>query len=299
MNVSFGIKTAPMRVGYEDIARVWQEADGLPEIEDAWLWDHFLPLTGPPEGGVLEGWTLLAALAAQTKRLRMGLLVTSNRVRPPAVLGKIASTVDVISRGRLIVGLGAGGTQQPARAGGVAGENPALREYAAYGLTVVPPAEGIARLAETITILKKMWTEEVFDFTGRYYVLKGNRNEPKPLQRPGPPLLLGGWGTRMLRLIAEQADIWNIPGPPHNDVGFLRDRSRVLDEHCADLGRDPAEITRSAQCIVSYDDVPGTRKVVEELIEAGMTHIVLGLRTPYPEGVAHWVAEEIVRPLRG
>ncbi|MET9382086.1 LLM class flavin-dependent oxidoreductase [Streptomyces sp. NPDC002928] len=83
----------------------------------------------------------------------------------------------------------------------------------AYGLTLVPPAEGIARLAETITILKSMWTQEVFDFHGRYYTLKGNRNEPKPIQRPGPPLLVGGWGTRTLRLAAEQADIWNIPGP--------------------------------------------------------------------------------------
>jgi alkanesulfonate monooxygenase SsuD/methylene tetrahydromethanopterin reductase-like flavin-dependent oxidoreductase (luciferase family) len=228
----------------------------------------------------------------------MRLLVTSNRVRPPAVLGKIASTVDVISHGRLIMGLGAGGTHQPAGAGGVAGQNPAVREYAAYG-TLVASAEGIARLAATVAILKRMWTEEVFDFTGRYYALEGNRNEPKPVQRPGPPLLLGGWGTRMLRLIAEQADIWNIPGPPHNSVDFLRDRSRMLDEHCAAIGRDPAETTQSVQYIVSYDDVSAARKAIEELIEAGMNHIVLGLRTPYPDGVAHWVAEEIIRPVRG
>ncbi|MFC7642601.1 LLM class flavin-dependent oxidoreductase [Streptosporangium lutulentum] len=211
--VTFGIKTTPMRVSYEEILRVWQEADALPQITDAWLWGHLMPIAGPRDGQILEGWTLLSALAAQTRRLRLGLLVTSNRIRQPAVLGKIATTVDVISRGRLVMGLGVGGTRQPPNAGGVAGENPAVAEYDAYGLTLVPPAEGIARLAETIAILKSMWTRDVFDFHGRHYTLKGNRNEPKPVQRPGPPLLVGGWGTRTLRLVAEQADIWNIPGP--------------------------------------------------------------------------------------
>src|SRR5262245_28654038 len=144
--VRFGIKTTPMHVSYEDIARVWREADGVPEIDDAWLWDHLLPLAGPKDGTVLEGWTLLSALAAQTTRLRLGLLVTSNRLRHPALLGKMASTVDVISGGRLIMGLGVGGTHQPASAG----ENPAIAEYDAYGVDLVTPAEGIARLAEAI-----------------------------------------------------------------------------------------------------------------------------------------------------
>lgn len=86
--VTFGIKTTPMRVPYQDILRVWQEADDLPEIADAWLWDHLMPIAGPQDGQVLEGWTLLSALAARTQRLCLGLLVTSNRIRPPAVLGK-------------------------------------------------------------------------------------------------------------------------------------------------------------------------------------------------------------------
>ena len=166
--VTFGIKTTPMRVAYADILRVWQEADALPEIADTWLWDHLMPIAGPRDGQILEGWTLLGALAAQTRRLRLGLLVTSNRIREPAVLGKIATTVDVISRGRLVMGLGVGGTHQPPGAGGVAGDNPAAAEYDAYGLALVPPSEGIARLAETIAILRRMWTEEVFDFHGKY-----------------------------------------------------------------------------------------------------------------------------------
>ncbi|MFC1438734.1 LLM class flavin-dependent oxidoreductase [Streptacidiphilus sp. N1-10] len=299
MTVTFGIKTTPMRVEYADILRVWQEADDLPEIADAWLWDHLLPIAGPRDGQILEGWTLLSALAAQTRRLRLGLLVTSNRIREPAVLGKIATTVDVISGGRLVMGLGVGGTHQPPDAGGIAGENPATAEYDAYGLTLVPPAEGIARLAETVAILKRMWTQEVFDFHGRYYTLKGNRNEPKPVQRPGPPLLIGGWGTRTLRLVAEHADIWNIPGPPHNTLDYIRERSGVLDAHCAAIGRDPRTITRSVQYIVNYDDPAGDRAAVRGLIDAGLTHIVLSLRSPYPPQVAQWLVEAIIAPLGG
>jgi alkanesulfonate monooxygenase SsuD/methylene tetrahydromethanopterin reductase-like flavin-dependent oxidoreductase (luciferase family) len=290
---TFGIKTTPMHVDYDDLLRVWQEADLVPEIQDAWLWDHLLPLAGPKDGPVYEGWTLLSALAAQTERLRLGLLVTSNRIRQPAVLGKIAGTVDVISRGRLIMGIGVGGTHQPASV-----PNPAVAEYAAYGLDLVPPGEGIARLAETITILKRMWTEDVFDFDGAYNSLRETRNVPRPVQKSGPPLLVGGWGNRLLRLVAERADVWNVPGPPHNDVAFVAERNRVLDAHCADLGRDPREIGRSVQIIVSYDDVAATREAVLDLIDAGMNHIVLSLRAPYPVGVARWLADEIITPVR-
>lgn len=296
--VTFGIKTTPMRVSYEDVLRVWEEADELAEIADAWLWDHFMPIAGPKDGQILEGWTLLSALAARTRRLRLGLLVTSNRVRPPAVLGKIATTVDVISGGRLIMGLGVGGTVQPPDAGGIIGENPAVAEYAAYGLTLVPPAEGIARLAETIAILRGMWTQDVFDFHGRYHTLVGNRNEPKPVQQPGPPLLIGGWGNRTLRLVAEHAHIWNIPGPPHNTLDYIIERSAVLDRHCAAIGRDPRTITRSVQYIVSYDHPAADREVITELIAAGVTHIVLSLRSPYPSQVARWLVDEIITPVR-
>ncbi|MFE9428634.1 LLM class flavin-dependent oxidoreductase [Kitasatospora sp. NPDC006697] len=296
--VTFGVKTTPMRVGYQDVLRVWEEADELPEIADAWLWDHLMPIVGPKDGQILEGWTLLSALAARTRRLRLGLLVTSNRVREPAVLGKMAGTVDAVSGGRLIMGLGVGGTHQPAGAGGIAGENPALAEYQAYGLTLVPPAEGIARLAETVQILRRMWTEEVFDFHGRYYRLTGNRSEPKPARPGGPPLLIGGWGSRTLRLVAEHADIWNIPGPPHHPIAYLAERSAVLDAHCAAIGRDPRSITRSVQYIVSYEDPAADRRAVLELVAAGFGHIVLSLRSPYPPQAARWLVERIIAPVR-
>lgn len=296
--VTFGLKTTPMHVDYDDILRVWLEADEIPEIEHAWLWDHMLPLAGPKDGKIYEGWTLLAALAAQTRRLRLGLLVTSNRIRQPAVLGKMATTVDIVSRGRLVMGIGVGGTHQPAGAGGIAGDNPAIAEYEAYGLTLVPPGEGIARLEETVTILKRMWTEKEFDFEGRYYTLKANRNEPKPVQPSGPPLLIGGWGNRTLRLVAEHADIWNVPGPPHNQVDYIVERARVLDEHCAAIGRDPSEISRSVQVVMSYDDIEASRRTVLELVRAGLDHIVLSLPRGYPQGVARWLTDEVIKPVR-
>ncbi|WP_033222059.1 LLM class flavin-dependent oxidoreductase [Kitasatospora phosalacinea] len=298
-DVTFGVKTTPMRVGYPEILRVWEEADELPELADAWLWDHLMPVVGPKDGDVLEGWTLLSALAARTRRLRLGLLVTANPLRHPALLGKMATTVDVLSGGRLVMGLGVGGTHQPAGAGGIAGENPAVAEYAGYGLSLVPPGEGIARLAETVEVLRGMWSGGEFDFAGRWTTLSGNRNHPGPVQRPGPPILIGGWGTRLLRLVAERADIWNVPGPPHNTVAAVAERARVLDAHCAAIGRDPATLTRSVQYIVSYQDPARDRAVLAELIDAGFTHLVLSLRAPYPPGVAEWLVKEIVRPLRG
>ena len=114
---SFGIVTAPMQVSYQDILRVWREADAIGEIEHAWLFDHLMPIGGDPDGPILEGWTLLSALAAQTERLRLGLLVTSNRFRPPAMLAKIATTVDIVSGGRLDFGIGAGSRPSPAPPG--------------------------------------------------------------------------------------------------------------------------------------------------------------------------------------
>ena len=296
MELKIGIKTTPMHVSYDDIQRVWQQADEMEEIADAWLWDHMMPLAGDRGGPVLEGWTTLAALAARTTRLGLGLLVTSNRFRSPAVLGKMATTVDVISGGRLIMGLGVGGTVQPAGAGGVPGENPGLMEYAAYGIPLISPREGIARLVETVTILRKMWTEDVFDYEGPFTTLVGNRNSPKPVRAAGPPLLIGAWGDRALRVVAEHADIWNIPGPPHNSVESLAERSRVLDRHCAAAGRDPAEVERSVQLIVAEDGAAEARETIAALAAVGFRHVVVGSWRMYQADGMKWLVEEVIRP---
>ena len=287
--VSFGIKTSQMGLGYQEIQRIWREADQIPVIEHAWLWDHMVPLRGDITGAALEAWTLLAALAAQTTRLRLGVIVTSNRLRSPTLLAKMAATVDIVASGRLEFGIGAGGSR-------VAVANPAVREFEAYGVPLVSPGEAVADLAESCTIIRRMWTEdEPFDYHGRSLQLKDAVCEPKPVQKPHPPILIGGAGDRVLRIVAEHADIWNYPGTPSEE--FLR-KNRVLDEHCAAIGRDPGGITRSMQTIVRPDD-PGapaaTRALLLEMIDAGVTHLVLAaILSGRP---VRWLADEIIEPV--
>ena len=279
----FGIMTAPQQVGYDDVLRVWHEADAIPEIEHAWLFDHLMPIGGDPHGPILEGWTLLSALAAQTHRLRLGLLVTSNRFRPPAMLAKIAATVDVVSRGRLDFGIGAGSRT---------GHPLARREYDAYGLPFHDFDHAVERLAEACTVIRRLWTEaEPFDFDGSHLHLTGAFGDPKPVQRPHPPIVIGGRTARVLRVAAEHADVWNIPG---GDIDDAAGRSALLDRLCAEIGRDPASITRSIHLPVSYVDPGATRDAIGEALDAGFRHVVLGLPAPYPAGVARWVADELI-----
>jgi alkanesulfonate monooxygenase SsuD/methylene tetrahydromethanopterin reductase-like flavin-dependent oxidoreductase (luciferase family) len=280
---SFGIMTAPMQVGYDDVLRVWREADAIPAIAHAWLFDHLLPIGGDPDGPILEGWTTLAALAAQTQRLRLGLLVTSNRFRPPALLAKIAATVDIVSGGRLDFGIGAG--SRP-------GVPLARREYAAHGLPYHDADYAVGSLAEACTIIRRLWTEdEPFDFHGTYHELAGAFGNPKPVQRPHPPIVIGGRATATLRVVAEHADVWNIPG---GDIADMVRRSALLDRFCAAIGRDPAAITRSVALPVAYDRPGTTREAVGEALDAGFRHFVLILPAPYPADVARWVTDAII-----
>lgn len=161
-----------------------------------------------------------------------------------------------------------------------------------------PSRRGLARLTETITILRRMWTEESFDHDGPFTTLRGTRNGPGPVQPGGPPLLLGGWGDRTLRIVAEHADIWNVPGPPHNSADWIAERTRVLDAHCAAIGRDPARITRSAQLTVDYADPAATRAHVRALAAAGIQRVQLALPRPYPDKAARWLIDEVVNPVR-
>ncbi len=280
---SFGIATAPQPVSYRDVLRVWREADQIPEIGHAWLFDHLMPIAGDPDGPAFEGWTLLSALAAQTERLRLGLLVTSNRFRPPAMLAKIAATVDVVSGGRLDFGIGAG--SRP-------GHPVARREYEAHGLPFHDSAYAVGSLAEACTVIRRLWTEtEPFDFDGTYLHLTGAFCNPKPIQRPHPPVLIGGRSAATLRVVAEHADLWNIPG---GDIGDAVRRSALLDRCCAEIGRDPASITRSIVLPVSYRQPGSTRDSVAAAIDASFRHVVLSLASPYPGQAARWAADKII-----
>ena len=248
-----------------------------------------VPLRGDVTGAAFEAWTLLPALAAQTSRLRLGVIVTSNRLRSPILLAKMAATVDIIAAGRLVFGIGAGGSR-------MAAENPAVREYEAYGVPLVSPGEAVRDLAQTCQIVRRMWTEAVpFDFDGPSIRLRGAVCEPKPVQRPHPPIMIGGHGDRLLRVVAEHADIWNYPGPPSAE---FRQRDQVLSEHCAAIGRDSNEIARSMQTMVRCDDPAApavARALLLEMIEAGVTHIVLAaILGGRP---VRWLADEIIEPV--
>jgi alkanesulfonate monooxygenase SsuD/methylene tetrahydromethanopterin reductase-like flavin-dependent oxidoreductase (luciferase family) len=272
-----------MQVGYLDILRVWREADEIPEIEHSWLFDHLMPIGGDPDGPIFEGWTLLAAMAAQTRRLRLGLLVTSNRFRPPAMLAKIATTVDIVSGGRLDFGIGAGSRPSHPLA---------RREYAAHGLPYDDFAHSVGSLAEACTVIRRLWTsDQPFDFDGSYVHLTGAFGNPKPVQRPYPPIMIGGRSAALLRVVAEHADLWNIPG---GDIDDVISRSALLDRYCAEIGRDPAAITRSIHLSVSYEAPDRTRDAIGQAIDAGFGHVVLGLPSPWPANVARWVTDELI-----
>ncbi len=155
--LSFGIKTAPMSTTYEGMKQIWLEADRVPSIEHAWLFDHFMPINGDITGLCLEGWSLLSAFVALTHRLRIGLMVTGNTYRHPAVLANIGATVDVISGGRLDFGIGAGWNET---------------EHNAYGIPLYSPGERLRRLGEACEIIKRMWTEKAPTFEGKYYQIR-------------------------------------------------------------------------------------------------------------------------------
>src|SRR5258708_997273 len=274
MKLSFGIKTAPQSTTYEDMKKVWLEADSIPSIEHAWLFDHFMPINGDTTGPCLEGWSVLSAFAAITNRLRIGLMVTGSTYRHPAILANIGATVDVISNGRLEFGIGAGWNET---------------EHNAYGIPLYSPGERIRRFGEACEVIKRMWTETAPSFEGKYYQIKDAYCEPKPVHKPYPPFVIGGSGEKLtLRIVAQYADIWNCVG---SDLENFKQKSAILDSHCAAIGRDPQAIQRSVQLMVNPTNMQATRNEVRSFIEAGATHLIMNLRMPYPDGIVHWIYE--------
>lgn len=197
-----------------------------------WLVDHFFT-RGMPELDHVECLAMMSALAARTEKLRIGSLVICNSYRNPALLAKSLSTIDQISNGRLEVGLGAGWMDE---------------EYRAYGYEFPPISVRLAQLEETLQVLKLMFTEKKPSFKGRYYSIDGAYNSPKPVQKPHPPITIGGSGEKvMLKLVAKYADRWNCPAG-YDD--FER-KHRTLLEHCRAVGRDPEQVAISEQILVA------------------------------------------------
>jgi len=218
--------------GWEDFhdAASHAEATGW---DGLWAADHFMPAEGP-DRPMLECFTVLSAVAASVPRIRIGSLVAGNTYRHPAVLAKMAATLDQVSGGRLVLGLGAGWQEN---------------EHAAYGIEFSDVAGRLARLDEACAVLRQLLDHPRGNFAGRFYTLTDAPAEPKPVQAH-LPLLVGGGGEQVtLRIAARWADEWNTWGDP----GVLAAKGRVLDAHCARIGRDPKEIARSAQVLVELD----------------------------------------------
>ena len=223
------------------------EASGFDSV---WVMDHFwqLPALGGPDEPILEAYTLLGALAARTERVQLGTLVTGVTYRNPALLAKIVTTLDVISKGRAVLGIGAAWYEP---------------EHDGLGFDFPGTGERMDRLAEAVQICRALFREEQPTFAGRYYQIEQARNVPRPLRPGGPPIMIGGSGERRtLRLVAQYADMCNIHGSPET----VRHKLGLLHEHCGTVGRDPAEITTTRLgTLVLTPDADETARVTEFL----------------------------------
>jgi F420-dependent oxidoreductase-like protein len=261
--VHFGVQTPPQHVTYPDLVQMWQEADEL-GFETAFVFDHFLPVYSDPSGPCLEGWTLLSALAAQTKRVRVGVLVTSNTFRNPAVLAKMAATVDHVSQGRLILGLGAGWFEL---------------EHTAYGIPFSTVGGRARQLGEALEVIKLLFTQEKGTYAGKYYQLKDALFAPKAVQKPHPPILIGGQGPKLiLPLIARHANIWHLRVREVEPEG-VKQLCATFDAICRQVGRDPAEVERAVSLRPAQLTEPAAevRRRIQALADVGIRHFMIAL----------------------
>lgn len=218
---------------YETMTRVAQLAEEV-GYDFIWLYDHFHTVPVPTQEPTFECWTSTAALARDTKRVRIGQMVTCNGYRNPALLAKMASTVDVLSHGRLDFGIGAGWYEH---------------EYRAYGYEYPDGPDRLRLLREALQIIRKMWTEEEATFAGKYYQINGAINQPKGVQKPHIPLLIGGAGEKVtLKLVAQYADGCNIGNADNTN---LARKFAIVQQHCEDVGRDYNEIHRTGEYSVA------------------------------------------------
>ncbi|HVL38184.1 MAG TPA: LLM class F420-dependent oxidoreductase [Fimbriimonadaceae bacterium] len=219
-----GVQIHPQHTSVDELRAAWKNADAL-GVDSIWTWDHFFPLWGPPDGAHFEGWTLLSAMAVDTKHATVGILVSSNSYRNPDLLADMARTVDHLSGGRAVLGMGAGWFE---------------RDYAEYGFEFGTSKERLKRLRDALPRIRS----------------RLQKLEPSPLG--DLPLLIGGGGERVtLRLVAEYAQMWNFFGPPDN----YHRKAQVLDRWCERLGRDPGSIERTV--LIDADEVNDHKAYLE------------------------------------
>ncbi len=308
--IRFGLQTAPQNTTWQELRATWKLIDSL-GYDTAWTFDHFFPILSDPSGPCFEGWIALTALAAETSRVQAGVLVSGNTYRHPAVLAKMAATLDHITGGRLIMGIGAAWFEM---------------EHTAYGIPFQTASERIHRLDEAAEIIKRLWTEKQVTFEGRYYQLKDAYCEPKPVQRPRPRIMIGGSGEKlMLRVIARRADVWNTFGSPE----LFRHKIEVLREHCAAVDRnfDGIEVFWAGAALVtdSRDEkdellrrfaaafgitpeqyelgalvgsASEVRDRIAQFIDVGVTHFIPIANTPFNHESIRRFAEEVIPSFR-
>jgi F420-dependent oxidoreductase-like protein len=304
--VRFGIQTPNQGARWEDIQRAWKTADSL-GFHSAWVFDHFLPIFGDEDGDCFEGWTLLAALAAETERLRVGVLVTGVTYRNPALLAKMATTIDHVSNGRLLLGIGAGWFE---------------RDHTAYGFHFGTPRERAKRLEEALQVITKLWEEDHPSFQGKYYTLDRAPYAPGNVQKPHPPIVIGGQGKQwIIPQVARYADGWNAVSGVTPDG--IRERRQIIADECKRIGRSPCptdvsvllplvSITKiplagplvrlGARAMVGKEtaravlaDSPETiRKRIEEYAAAGVNEVIFSLRAPFDDDLLRRIASEIM-----
>jgi alkanesulfonate monooxygenase SsuD/methylene tetrahydromethanopterin reductase-like flavin-dependent oxidoreductase (luciferase family) len=286
--------THPLRIGiklsqdqpietYREVWRIAEEGG----FDHCWAMDHLASIGSVGDDRpIFDGWELLAAMAVATQRIRMGLLVTGITYRNPALLAKIATTVDHLSRGRLEFGIGAAW---------------AANEHEMYGISGLDHRVGL--LSEGLRIMKMLWTQERTTLEGRYFTMRNAVANPKPVQKPHPPIWIGAGGPTTLRLTARHADVWNASGAAGRMDESAMEASKQLDMICAEIGRDPGEIRRSVQMAAGSDPA----ELVERLhrcYEAGFSELVVMLSggniptASDPVRVAEMVAEKVLPEIR-
>jgi F420-dependent oxidoreductase-like protein len=273
----FAFKTAPQHTTWEDMLAVWRAADDIDVFESGWNFDHFYPIFSDSTGPCLEGWVTLTALAQATRRLRLGTLVTGIHYRHPAVLANMAATLDIVSGGRLELGIGAGWNEE---------------ESGAYGIEVGTPKQRSDRFEEACEVIVGLLSQETTTFSGAYYRVTNARCNPKPVQQPHPPICIGGSGERRtLRTTARFAQHWNFVG---GTVEEFRGKLDVLHQHCASIGRDPAEITVSSH-VRFGGDAKEAAATAAEMGEAGLDLAIVTLSPPHRADVLEPLAEALAQ----
>jgi F420-dependent oxidoreductase-like protein len=308
--IRFGVQTPPQNVTWAELRSAWKTIEEA-GFETAWVFDHFFPIFADPSGPCFEGWMALMALALETKKVEVGVLVTGNTYRHPAVLAKMAATLDHASNGRSILGIGAAWFEQ---------------EHNAYGIPFYTVPERIRRLGEALEVIKSLLTQKQTTFEGKYYQLKDAYCEPKPIRKPYPPIMIGGAGEKMtLKVVAKHADIWNTFGSPAD----FKQKLKVLSEHCASVGRrmDAIEVSWAGTAMICESSaqrdallkpiaerwgrtpedmakatlvgtVDEIRARIEEFVSVGVTHFIMSAMPPYDLNGWKRFADEVIGRFR-